>query len=100
MATRAAAEKPLKEAITQSGVKDSFAMPIINRLVTKGKLLRKATPARKALTPEDVNARLFADLMMKKDATVMNPLLTMHGMPSSLLCVFQWSSSRGLRRRI
>ncbi|RDX41695.1 hypothetical protein OH76DRAFT_1364090, partial [Lentinus brumalis] len=79
MATRAAAEKPLKEAITTSGVKDSFAMPIINRLLTKGKLLRKATAARKGLSPEDVNAQLYADLMRKKDVTVMNPLLSMSG---------------------
>ena len=79
MATRAAAERPLKEAITTSGVKDSFAMPIINCLLTKGKLLRRATDTRKALSPEDVNGQLFADLMKKKDVTVMNPLLSMPG---------------------
>ncbi|KAI0689246.1 hypothetical protein C8T65DRAFT_731047 [Cerioporus squamosus] len=79
MATRAAAEKPLKEMITTTGVKDSFAMPIINRLLTKGKLLRKTTSARKGLSPEDVNAQLYADLMRKKDLTVMNPLLLMPG---------------------
>lgn len=78
-ATHAAAEKPLKEAITTSGVKDSLAMPTLNFLIAKGKTLRRATDMRKALSPEDVNRDLCAELLQKKDDTLVNPLLTMDG---------------------
>ncbi|TFY58531.1 hypothetical protein EVJ58_g6361 [Rhodofomes roseus] len=79
MATHAAADKRLKDAISTSGVKDSFAMPIINRLVAIGKALRRSTPTRKAVSPEEVNKHLTEELLKKKDTTTMNPLLRMEG---------------------
>ncbi|EJF61701.1 hypothetical protein BD309DRAFT_824959, partial [Dichomitus squalens] len=78
-ATHAAAEKPLKEAITSSGAKDSLALPMINRLIALGKILRRSTPERKALTPEDVNRELSAELLRHEGVTLMNPLLDMEG---------------------
>ncbi|KAH9920588.1 uncharacterized protein B0H18DRAFT_936500 [Fomitopsis serialis] len=78
-ATHAAADKALKESISSSGVKDSFAMPVINRLVAIGKALRKSTPQRKALSPEAVNKHLYEELLKRKDLTVINPLLRMEG---------------------
>ncbi|CDO77550.1 hypothetical protein BN946_scf184912.g49 [Trametes cinnabarina] len=80
-ATHAGAEKRLKQQISSSGVKDSFAMPTMNYLIAKGKLLRKATTTRKALSPEEVNKALFADLMEKKETSpLVNPLLDMPGL--------------------
>ena len=79
MATHAAAEKPLKAAITASGVKDSFATPLLNQLVAKGKILRRSTPARKALSPEMVNKELYDDLMKNTGGPLHNPLLDMDG---------------------
>lgn len=78
-ATHAAGEKPLKTAITNSGVKDSFAMPVLNQLIAKGKILRHATPMRKALSPEAVNKELYDELMKKTDVPLQNPLLDMEG---------------------
>ncbi|TFK45608.1 hypothetical protein OE88DRAFT_1715312 [Heliocybe sulcata] len=79
MATHAAAEKPLKDAMTATGVKDSFATPLINRLIAMGKTLRRSTEDRAALTPEEVNALLTEELMKHKNAPVVNPLLTLKG---------------------
>ncbi|EJF57509.1 hypothetical protein DICSQDRAFT_69263, partial [Dichomitus squalens LYAD-421 SS1] len=79
-ATHAAAEKPLKEAITSSGAKDSLALPMINRLIALGKILRKSTPERKALSPEDVNQELSAELLRHEGVTLINPLLDMQGL--------------------
>lgn len=80
LATHAAAEKPVKNAITSSGVKDSFAMPVLNQLIAKGKILRRSTPTRKALTPEMVNKELYEELMKKTDVPLRSPLLEMEGM--------------------
>ncbi|KAH9946546.1 hypothetical protein B0H21DRAFT_808883 [Amylocystis lapponica] len=80
LATHAAAAKPLQEAMTASGVKDSLAMPIINRLVAIGKALRRSTSSRKALTPEAVNQTLYEELLKRRDTPVMNPLLGMKGL--------------------
>ncbi|TBU53792.1 hypothetical protein BD310DRAFT_951832 [Dichomitus squalens] len=80
LATHAAAEKPLKEAITASGIKDSLAMPMINRLIALGKILRRSTPTRKALSPEEVNNELYNELLKKKDTNLINPLLRMEGL--------------------
>ncbi|KAI0369657.1 hypothetical protein BV20DRAFT_945672 [Pilatotrama ljubarskyi] len=79
-ATHAAAEKPLKNAITSSGTKDSLAMPTINRLLALGKAFRRATPERKALTPEAVNKELHKELLKKRDVPLINPLLKMDGL--------------------
>ena len=81
MATHAAAERPLKQAITSTGTKDTLAMPVINRLIAIGKLLRRSTPDRKALPPEEVNKQLHDELLKKKDSTIMNPLLSIDGEP-------------------
>ncbi|OJT07070.1 hypothetical protein TRAPUB_2102 [Trametes pubescens] len=80
LATHAAGEKPVKNAITASGVKDSFAMPVLNQLIAKGKILRRATTTRKALTPEMVNKELYEELMKKMDVPLCNPLLEMGGL--------------------
>ncbi|KDQ51512.1 hypothetical protein JAAARDRAFT_62411 [Jaapia argillacea MUCL 33604] len=77
MATHAAAEKPLKEVMTSSGVKDSLAMPTISRLIAIGKLLRRSTPQHKALSPEGVAQQLHEEFMKRKDLTMINPLLRM-----------------------
>ena len=79
MATHAAAEKPLKAAISASGVKDSFATPLLNLLIAKGKILRRATPTRKALNPELVNKQLYDELMKNTGKPMCNPLLDMDG---------------------
>ncbi len=79
VATHAAAEKPLKNTITTTGVKDSLAMPTLNFLVAKGKLLRRVTDTRSALTPEEVNKQLSDELLKRGDAALFNPLLTMDG---------------------
>lgn len=84
IATHAAAEKPLKQEITSSGVKDSFALPTLNFLIARGKQLRKATPHRKALSPEEVNKVLYDELMKKqKSSTLINPLLDLEGLSIS-----------------
>ncbi|KAI0755371.1 hypothetical protein C8Q80DRAFT_1266837 [Daedaleopsis nitida] len=80
IATHAAAEKPLKQAITASGVKDSFAMPTLNFLIAKGKQLRKSTSSRKALSPEEINKSLYDELMKRQDAPLINPLLDLEGL--------------------
>ncbi|KAI9000497.1 hypothetical protein BD414DRAFT_404535 [Trametes punicea] len=80
MATHAASEKSVKSAITLSGVKDSFAVPVLNQLIAKGKLLRKSTPTRLALSPEAVNKALFEELMQKSSIPLRNPLLDMDGL--------------------
>ncbi|KAH9899976.1 hypothetical protein C8Q73DRAFT_754715 [Cubamyces lactineus] len=80
MATHAAAEKPLKAAISASGVKDSFATPLLNLLIAKGKILRRATPTRKALNPELVNKQLYDKLMKNTGKPMCNPLLDMDGL--------------------
>ncbi|KAL1938673.1 hypothetical protein VTO73DRAFT_11488 [Trametes versicolor] len=80
MATHASAEKSLKSAITASGVKDSFAMPVLNQLIAKGKILWRSTPARKALTPEMVNKELYDDLMKLTDVPLRSPLLDIEGL--------------------
>ena len=79
MATHAAAEKPVKATITSTGVKDSFALPVLTQLIAKGKLLRRATPQRKALSPEVDNQELYKDLMQKHDVPLRNPLLDVEG---------------------
>ncbi|KAI0644697.1 hypothetical protein C8Q79DRAFT_912903 [Trametes meyenii] len=79
-ATHAAAEKPLRDAITKSGIKDSLSMPIINRLVALGKVFRRSTPDRKAMTPEQVNQKLHAELLKNPEGMAMNPLLNMEGL--------------------
>ena len=79
MATHAAAERPLKQAITSTGTKDTLAMPVINRLIAIGKLLRRSTAERKALPPEEVNKQLHDKLLKRKDNTLMNPLLSIDG---------------------
>ncbi|KAH9885843.1 hypothetical protein C8Q73DRAFT_814547 [Cubamyces lactineus] len=80
MATHAAAEKPVKAMITSTSVKDSFALPILTQLIVKGKLLRRATPQRKALSPEMVNQELYREVMQKNDVPLRNPLLDMEGL--------------------
>ncbi|TFK51166.1 hypothetical protein OE88DRAFT_1735116 [Heliocybe sulcata] len=79
MATRAGAEKGLKDAVTSTGVKDSFATPIISRLIQLGKVMQRGTDLRKALSPEDVNAILTDELKKYKDLPTMNPLLLLDG---------------------
>ncbi|EPQ49937.1 hypothetical protein GLOTRDRAFT_97310, partial [Gloeophyllum trabeum ATCC 11539] len=79
MATHAAAEKPIKEAVSSSGVKDSFATPIISRLIQTGKVLRKSNEQRKAVSPEEVNRILTEELKKHKDRPMMNPLLQLDG---------------------
>lgn len=79
--TKAASEKTVKEAVTTSGVKDSFATPVIAKLIKMGKALRRVAPGRKALTKEEVNKVLTEEL--KKggdDANFINPLLGIPGM--------------------
>ncbi|KAI0828596.1 hypothetical protein BC628DRAFT_1428616 [Trametes gibbosa] len=82
IATHAAGEKPLKNAITSSGVKDSFAMPVLNQLIAKGKLLRRATTTRNALSPEMVNKELYMELMKMVDSEIplRSPLLDIEGL--------------------
>ncbi|KAI0829952.1 hypothetical protein BC628DRAFT_1314715 [Trametes gibbosa] len=80
IATHTAGEKPLKNAITSSGVKDSFAMPVLNQLIAKGKVLRRATTTRKALSPEMVNKELYQDLMQKTNIPLRSPLLDIEGL--------------------
>ncbi|THG93127.1 hypothetical protein EW026_g8024, partial [Hermanssonia centrifuga] len=77
LATHASAKKPVKEAMTASGVKDSFAISIINDLIAAGKVLRKSTPTQKALSAEVVNQLLTKEIKKYKDSPVMNPLLEM-----------------------
>ncbi|TBU51623.1 hypothetical protein BD310DRAFT_791607, partial [Dichomitus squalens] len=79
-ATHAAAQKPLREAITSTGTKDSLALPTINRLIALGKILRKSNTDRKAFTPEEVNRELSAELLRNKHVTMVNPLLDMKGL--------------------
>ncbi len=79
LATHASAEKPVKEAMTASGVKYSFAISIINDLIAAGKVLRKSTPTQKVLSAEVVNQLLTEEIKKYKDSPVMNPLLEMPG---------------------
>ncbi|KAI0363005.1 hypothetical protein BV20DRAFT_984071 [Pilatotrama ljubarskyi] len=71
---------PLLNAITMSGTKDTLAMPTINRLLALGKAFRRATPERKALTPEEVNRELHKELLKRRDDSITNPLLKMDGL--------------------
>ncbi|KII92050.1 hypothetical protein PLICRDRAFT_103500 [Plicaturopsis crispa FD-325 SS-3] len=79
MATHAAADGPLKESISATATKDSFAMPIITKLVKLGKALRKSTAIRSALSPEVVNEMLTAELIKHKDSPIVNPLFESPG---------------------
>lgn len=67
LSTKAASEKTVKEAVTNSGVKDSFATPTITKLIQMGKILRRAAPGRKALTKEEVNQVLTEELKRNGD---------------------------------
>ncbi len=79
LSTHASAEKPVKDAMTASGVKDSFAVSIIHKLIATGKELRRATLARKALSPDAVNSLLTDELKKYQGKPIMNPLLDMPG---------------------
>lgn len=79
LATHAAAEKPLKTAITASGVKDMFVTPLLNHLISLSKSLRRSTPQRKALPAQAVNQVLHAELLKHVNGPLMNPLLQMKG---------------------
>ncbi len=65
--------------MTASGVKDSFAISIIHKLIAMGKVLRRSTVARKALSPDDVNSLLTDELKKYQGKPIMNPLLDMPG---------------------
>ncbi|KII83511.1 hypothetical protein PLICRDRAFT_58403 [Plicaturopsis crispa FD-325 SS-3] len=71
----------LADAVRQSGVKDSLAQPIIERLVKIGQDLRKATPDRAAHTPDEVQSILTDELRKAQGlgSGIMNPLLAMDG---------------------
>ncbi|THG97104.1 hypothetical protein EW026_g4840 [Hermanssonia centrifuga] len=72
-------EKPVKDAMTASGVKDSLAMSVIQKLIATGKTLRRSTPTRSALTPEAVNHLLTEELKKYRGKAIINPLLDMPG---------------------
>lgn len=76
----------LADAVRQSGVKDSLAQPIIERLLKIGQDLRKATPDRAAHTPDEVQSILTDELRKAQGLGpgIMNPLLAMDG--SSCIC--------------
>lgn len=80
MATYAASEKRIKDAVTASGVKDSLATLIIDTLVAMGKALRRSTPNRLAMSADQVHTVLATELQKYKDSMpIMNPLLSMPG---------------------
>ncbi|KAF7790927.1 hypothetical protein EIP86_001886 [Pleurotus ostreatoroseus] len=79
LATQAGGEKLVKESMTATGVKDSLANSIIQRLIAMGKALRRSTPTRKALSKEIVNQILSAELEKFPEGARMNPLLSMPG---------------------
>lgn len=79
LATQSGGEKPLKEAITASGVKDTLAMTIINMLIATGKELRRATATRSAVPAAEVNQILIDELKKYEGKPVMNALLMMPG---------------------
>ncbi len=65
--------------MTASGVKDSLAMSVIQKLIATGKTLRRSTPTRSALTPEAVNHLLTEELKKYRGKAIINPLLDMPG---------------------
>lgn len=79
MATHARSEKVLKEAATAIGVKNSFASPVIARLVAIGKVLHRTTPSQKGLPASRIHELLLAELEKYKDVLLTNPLLSMPG---------------------
>ena len=78
-ATHAAATKPLQEAATRTGVKDSLAMPTISHLLAIGKALRRSTPLRKATSISDTERLLREELHKMNDSKLINPLFDMPG---------------------
>ena len=83
----------LNDAISGSGIKDTFAQPIIEHLVKLGQQLRKGSGDGSALSPGDVLTNLTEEL--KKIHTlsggaVMNPLLHMSGMDHNSESVHHW----------
>lgn len=79
MATHAAATKPLQDAATTTGVKDSLAMPTITRLLAIGKALRRSTPLRKATSIPETEKLLRDELHKMKDRKLINPLFDIPG---------------------
>ncbi|KAH9927295.1 uncharacterized protein B0H18DRAFT_907557, partial [Fomitopsis serialis] len=79
-ATHAAASKPLQDAMTKTGVKDSLAMPVITRLLTIGKALRRSTPSRRPVSIVDTEKYLREELLKLKQSSIVNPLLDMPGL--------------------
>ena len=75
MATSPGAEKHVRDAITKSGVKDSFAMPIIEALISAGKKLRM-----QRIPHDEIVSQLSHDLEQKMNShTLLNPLLLLDG---------------------
>ena len=79
LSTHAGASKRVQAVGTDEGVKDSLAAPVINRLLTIGKALRKRTTTHDPVAPKDVNAQLYAELLKTKETDIINPLLDMPG---------------------
>lgn len=62
-----------------AGVKDSLAMPTINRLLAIGKALRRSTATRKAVSISDTEKVLRGELQKLDQEKLVNPLFGMPG---------------------
>ena len=79
----------LSDAVSGSGIKDTFAQPIIERLVKLGQQLRKGSADGSMLSPGDVLTNLTEELKKihaSSGGAVMNPLLHMPGMNHDSRC--------------
>ena len=83
----------LNDAISGSGIKDTFAQPIIKHLVKLGQQLRKGSGDGSVLSPGDVLTNLTEELKKihtSSGGAVMNPLLHMSGMDHNSESVHHW----------
>lgn len=70
----------LADVARKSGVKDTMAQPVIDKLVKLGQDLRKATPKQAACSPDEVTAILTDELTKElQRGSVLNPLINMDG---------------------
>ena len=74
----------VRNAVSQTGIRDSASAAIVDRLLALGKVLRKRTAGRPTMSETEVTARLNGELdALLRDQALddhINPLLGMHGL--------------------
>lgn len=85
MATKPKMIQRIKDRARDTGIKDSLAQPVIDRLLDLGKSLQKPAPGVTQRTAAEIEGILLKELEDAKQKGCLNPLLDMEGMLSACL---------------